>query len=93
MYYALSVPVMLMLLTVSAMCINTLYTLLNTIYCNINLLNVYVCIYILLYLYLLLLYSIYIIKHICMYIMYVYINPILPLEILPLVIEMLPLFI
>lgn len=71
MYYALSVPVLLMLLTVSAMCINIRYTLLNTIYCNINLLNVYVCIYILLYL-LLLLYSIYIIKHICMYVMYIY---------------------
>ena len=51
MYYALSVPVMLMLLTASAMCINTHYTLLNTIYCNINLLIVYVCIYILLYIF------------------------------------------
>ena len=51
MYYALSVPVMLMLLTVSAMCINIHYTLLNTVYCNINLLNVYVCIYILLYIF------------------------------------------
>ena len=34
--------------------------------------------------------SIYIIKHICMYIIYVSINHILPLEILPLVIESTP---
>lgn len=63
------------------------YSLLNTIYCNINLLNVYVCIYITISL--LLLYSIYIIKHIYVCI-YVSINHILPLEILPLVIESTP---